>query len=173
MWLRRLCCLLVLGSFAFSPGSSLAASPFPAGWVGHWKGSCDLIPKTARQSRFATELIVRPKTATVMDWILIYGSGPKRQTRNYELHPEDPAKGRYLIDEKNGIILDAVWFSPTLVSSFVVGKTHLVARYERAGKTMRITIDTFSTRPTRVNRVKGRTIPSYRLLRRQSCKLHL
>ena len=55
------------------------------------------------------------------DHILIYGEGETRQERRYTIRTIDAAKGQFVIDENNGILLDTQVVENRLYTLFEVG----------------------------------------------------
>jgi hypothetical protein len=110
-----------------------AADPspaFPASWVGHWKGSASVGMGDKLQA-FTMELIVSPTSDPARhDWTLVYDGHAGRQERKYTLIARDAALGQYVIDENNGIVLDATIIDDVLHSHFVVQGNRIVVREE-------------------------------------------
>jgi hypothetical protein len=103
---------------------------FPAAWIGHWKGPAS-VGMGERQQQFTMELIVAPTSdPTRHDWTLVYDGHAGRQERKYTLIAIDAAKGQYVIDENNGIVLDATIVDHVLHSHFIVQGNRIVVREE-------------------------------------------
>lgn len=62
-------------------------------------------------------------------WNILYIAGERQDRREYELIRVDSVPGRYRIDEKNGIILDADLNDRVLFSRFDLGDTWIMASY--------------------------------------------
>lgn len=54
-------------------------------------------------------------------WTIIYEGAQGRSERLYTLVAKDPGNGQFVIDENNGIVLDATFIGDTLTEHFVVG----------------------------------------------------
>jgi hypothetical protein len=61
-------------------------------------------------------------------YTIVYGSGEKRQERKYFLIEKNAAKGEYVVDEDNGILLNAKFSGNTLYSMFEVQGGLLTSR---------------------------------------------
>jgi hypothetical protein len=68
----------------------------------------------------------RPADVT---WTLTYVA-EQRQERPYELKAVPGFPGRFLMDEKNGILIDHVLYADTLACQFTVANSLLTATYE-------------------------------------------
>lgn len=153
----------------------LALAAGPADWAGTWKGTCRLTPAYETVESFAASLTVgktdRPDT---LRWTIIYETDP-RDVRNYELIAVDAAAGRYVLDEKNGLLLDAVFSDGVLYSPFTIGTLLITATYEATGDgTMRMNLPSFSRDPSRETCLTGQggnCAQSFALARSQHCWL--
>lgn len=61
-------------------------------------------------------------------YTIVYGSGEKRQERKYFLIEKNATKGDYVVDEDNGILLNAKFSGNTLYSMFEVQGGLLTSR---------------------------------------------
>lgn len=114
-----------------APGAGRATSPHE--WAGHWKGPMTVSsPGAPTPDGLRMELIVGDKeVGGRREWTIVY-DGPvagMRQERRYTLVDVDSAKGRYAIDENNGIVLRATLLDGVLHSPFAVGGTFCAASY--------------------------------------------
>jgi hypothetical protein len=142
------------------PASTRPIVPLPEKWNGTYKGTVDLLrPGRAvvtpdGSSTVAMELIVTPadgKPGTV-SWTIVYGTGEKRQERPYELSAVPGYANRFLMDEKNGILIDHALIGEVLVSQFRVGTALLVSRFELVPEGVQVEISSFQTTPSRKSR---------------------
>ncbi|GAA4321199.1 hypothetical protein [Flaviaesturariibacter amylovorans] len=113
--MKRLLLFLLLLS------GTAAAQDFPEAFVGHWKGTLHWYSAGKKEPRTVTMqlLIGRTDTAGQYTWRIVYGDS-LRDDRPYVLRPADSAKGHWLIDERNGILLDQYWVGGRLTSAFSV-----------------------------------------------------
>ncbi len=113
--------LLVLLAIAF-PISLSAQSPsesapqktipvesiLPSAWIGTWKGQVELESLRGEKTTFQMELSVEtiaPKDR--LAWRITYDGAAGKSVREYELVAKNPKLKQYVIDEKNGIEIDA------------------------------------------------------------------
>ncbi|KAB2912807.1 MAG: hypothetical protein F9K23_18485 [Bacteroidetes bacterium] len=115
---------------------SRAQKSFPAGYAGIWKG--DLYMYTAgvkNVGKIPMSLTIKATDST-NQWIWIISYLPPGKTpdqRNYELIVTDSARGKYTIDEKNGILIDARMVGNVLATRFAVGESLLLITYKLEG----------------------------------------
>ncbi len=121
------------------------ASPFPQGWVGRWVGEMSVtgVPGT---DKVGVELDIQPRGQGKYSWSLRYQGQPERP---YELLPVDPSRGHYLVDEKNGILIDSYYQDGVLISQFEVGRNRITARYELEGDQLKLEMQSFGKKPVR------------------------
>jgi hypothetical protein len=104
---------------------------FPESYIGHWKGTLHWYKKGSKEPQTVNmELRVQPVKDSMgqYTWNLIYGS-PSKDSRPYLLKPVDTAKGHWVIDELNGIIIDQFWIANKFCGAFAVGGTTIVNTY--------------------------------------------
>lgn len=133
--MRKVLLVLILLSLS----NSIAwAQNFPEGWYGHWQGDMQVLYANGRSMTINCELIFQPievakDSAARYQWTIIYGEGQSRQERAYELIAQDPETGKYLMDEKNSILLPCFYADETLVSLFEVSENFITSIYRREG----------------------------------------
>lgn len=137
-----------------------AAINFPDSWVGKWGGQVQL----EAQSIFMT-LEIKKTDETRYEWIIQYAGEPKR---SYELLVKDKARGRYVIDEKNQILIDQIYENDTLTSAFTVNNRLIVFQYQMIAEGIRINAPLFSDRPTVVSGPQELPVASFRMVSRQN-----
>ena len=104
---------------------------FPQDFIGKWKGTLEWFRSGNPQPQTINmELYILPSTdsAGQYTWHLVYGTA-SQDSRPYLLKPIDTAKGHWLIDELNGIMLDQFWLGNRFSGSFTVGKSTIVNTY--------------------------------------------
>lgn len=150
---------LVLASLLASGQSPPPAAPAPApaldpAWIGHWKGELTIVGKD-RPSTVPMEIVIDPLTDRPgWQWTMIYGEGESKQVRDYALLP-GAGPGRYVMDERNGILLDVSLAQGALVAVFEVQGTLLVSTEELVGDTIQHRIDAFATEGPRISTAGG------------------
>jgi len=118
--------LAILLLAACIPASKRTQTPslphFPQDWLGYWTG--DLYIYTAKGAVDTVPMALNhvAKNDSTWAWEIIYNKGVagKEETRAYELHAVDAAKGHYYVDEKDGILLDSYVRGNALISRFEV-----------------------------------------------------
>lgn len=103
-------------------------------WAGRWEGACGIAAAQGKLSSVVTSLEIR-KTAdngSRYSWIVTYGpSTEAEQRRAYEIVAVDAAQGHYIIDEKNGLKIDAWLVANQIFAPFEIGGTVIAAKYIR------------------------------------------
>ncbi len=100
------------------------------------KGQSKTVPMTLRIQPISNN----PRRYT---WQITYGAGAKKLVRNYELVVKDRGAGHFVIDEKDGTLIDAWWVGDTLYSQFRVGNQLLNSQYERESDRLRYKLVTY------------------------------
>ncbi|RCJ24329.1 hypothetical protein A6770_28605 [Nostoc minutum NIES-26] len=77
------------------------------------QGKSQTVPMTLR---------IKPVSQNPMryTWQITYGTGAKKLVRNYELVAKNQSTGHFVIDEKDGTLIDAWWLGNKLYSQFKV-----------------------------------------------------
>ncbi|MCU0726409.1 MAG: hypothetical protein MUE73_11560 [Planctomycetes bacterium] len=120
-----------LSALLAKDGVALAA--FPASFAGEYRGTCRAEGPAGAPSEFPMELALAPVPGReAWSFSIVYGEGERRQVRAYELLPGE-SPGRFRIDERNGIVLDAAFVGDTLFSCFTVEGNLIQARYRFLG----------------------------------------
>ena len=129
--------------------ASSAVAAGPADWAGTWSGECVLTPAHDGIERFPASLTIgKTDDPARLRWMLIYGTG-RRDVRNYELVTVDAAAGRYVVDEKNGLKLEAGFADGVLYAPFTIGQALIVASYRlSADGVLHADMPSFSNTPS-------------------------
>ena len=110
--------------------TALNAQQFPQDFTGHWEGELQWF-QTGRKGpqKVRMQLVILPAdTAGQYLWQLIYGE-KQEDNRPYLLKPVDTAKGNWVIDEKNGIVLDQYWIANRFTGTFTVQQATILNNY--------------------------------------------
>lgn len=120
---------LMLAVF-FIANSHAQQSSFPNDWVGNWKGELIWVKSGKTDtSRVPVQLRIHPADSiNTFTWQIIYGNAGE-DNRPYLLKPVDPAKGHWVVDEKNGILLDQFYIGNRLCGAFTVQQTTIINQY--------------------------------------------
>lgn len=121
--------VLFLLSF-FSLAVFSQSDNFPQSWVGNWKGELNWyqganpVPKKVNM-----ELRIQPTDSShKFSWQIIYGSATE-DNRPYTLVAVDTAKGHWVIDENNGIVLDQYMIAGKFCGAFTVQNSTIINNY--------------------------------------------
>jgi len=148
MTLRYLFLLLV---FTMSVGQ--AQNKFTENWEGLYKGDLELYGVHDVKMTLKMELDIKKQSDSLYQWKITYDYNGKIDVRNYSIKCIDAQKGTYVIDENNGILIDAYFKNKTLNSYFEVQDFAILTSYEKTADDL-ITFDLFSM-DTKKYRVSG------------------
>ena len=121
---------------------------FPKDWVGIWKGELIWIRSGQTDtSRVAVQLRIHPADSiNTFTWQIIYGSAGE-DNRPYLLKPVDPARGHWVVDEKNGILLDQFLIGNRLCGAFTVQQSTIINHYWLEGNRLMIEFSSIGAKP--------------------------
>jgi len=163
---RRTLALVALLAVAADRPPAEKITPLPAVWDGVWKGVCQLETADGKKPQeVPMELHVGDLAGGKKTWKIVYGSGERRQTRPYELAPVAGKPGRFVIDEKNGLLIDYQLLGDRLYGAFTIGDSVVMARFERQGDGLHVELSVFTTADPRKTKLTGgkSEVASYRL----------
>jgi hypothetical protein len=111
-------------------GLMSAAQNFPAQFIGHWEGELQWFQTGKKEpQKVKMQLTIKPAdTVGHYTWQLVYGE-KSEDDRPYILKPVDTAKGHWVVDELNGIILDQYWVGNRFTSAFTVQNSTIIDSY--------------------------------------------
>lgn len=164
-----------MASFFAGLLAARAQSGFPESWVGIWKGTLAWYPGGGAAARTVNmELHIAPAdTVGQYQWRIVYGQ-PGEDNRPYLLKAVDTAKGHWVVDERNGIVLDQYWMGGKLSGSFSLGKTQLVNTYWIENGELQVEFFSLNTVPVRTSgegTEESPKVDSYRLSSYQRARL--
>lgn len=115
--------LLIALLFFINSFSQEKTLHFPTDYFGVYKG--DLKIQSVRgENKIDMEFhLNKTDKANQYQYMLVYIFDGKHQQRKYTLLTKDASKGQYLVDENNGILLDAQLFDNVLYFMFEVEET--------------------------------------------------
>lgn len=121
---------------------------FPRDWTGTWKGDLTWYSGAGREpQKVPMELRIQPTDSSHRySWQLVYG-GPGRESRDYLLIARDTAKGHWVIDERNGIVLDQYWMAGRLTCAFTVMQSTIINSYWMQDNDLHAEFHTISAKP--------------------------
>ena len=154
--------LVLLATPAVGQTDSLS---FPADWVGNWAGTLDIYTARGKTQSLPMRLRIQPLDSGRYTYHIIYGPDEATGLRPYVLEPVDAGRGRWRIDERNGIALEAYVRGSTLYSRFEVMGSLLLSSVAREGAYLRYEIVAGPMEPVSVTGdtvVDGEEIPAVR-----------
>lgn len=121
---------------------------FPEGWTGTWRGELQWLKAGSSQPQKVVMTIqIKPgDSAGVYLWHLQYGADGS-DSRPYILKPVDSSKGHWVIDERNGIVLDQFLLRNRLCGGFTVQNSTLINSYELEGGKLKVEYYTLAAKP--------------------------
>ncbi len=113
-------------------------SEFPYSWSGQYIGYLKLFNEWEIDNQVKMELTIgREESEEYIPWIIKYND---EDIRNYGLRVKNANTGHYIIDEFNGIQLDAYLNGNTLVAQFEILNNEITMMYTHEGKYIDINI---------------------------------
>lgn len=145
---------------AQAPAASAPESNRLAAWLGRWAGPATVSTGEGVRQSFAMELNIGPTDNPArLTWEIVYitpaaaGQPERRQVRPYELVTLDADRGRYHVDEKNGIILPTTLINGVLHACFIVQGNQISVSYRlldaSSADERRLVIEMITTDTTR------------------------
>ena len=136
---------LILVMLKIVQGTSLSTNSFPQNWQGTWSGTMFNSSVKGQSKTVPMTLKIQPISNNPIryTWQITYGAGAKKLVRNYELVVKDQGAAHFVIDEKDGTLIDAWWVGDTLYSQFRVGNRLLNSQYERQSDRLRYKLVTY------------------------------
>jgi hypothetical protein len=111
---------------------------FPKTFIGKWKGKMQWMVAGKPSQTFTMRLNILPTdTPNLYTWQIIYGD-KQQDNRPYLLKPIDTAKGHWIVDELNGIILDSYVHGNSIKGAFTVQGNTIVDNYVVEGNKMKV-----------------------------------
>ena len=143
---------MVTTSLAIGQNStSVQLKTFPDEWLGVWEGTLHIYNhQNILQSIPMSLENLRTDSADIFQWVIIYGEDKIKGKRDYILKTKNKSKGHYVVDEKNGILLDAYVMENKLISHFEVMGNQLTSIYERTGDSLIFEIIVNSSTPIQI-----------------------
>ncbi|MFC4262781.1 hypothetical protein ACFOWM_07835 [Ferruginibacter yonginensis] len=133
--MKKIIAILII-TFITAAAFAQSTHTFPQSFVGKWKGSLQWLVAGKPTQTFTMQLHIKPTdTAGVYTWQIIYGDDAK-DNRPYLLKPIDTAKGHWVVDEKDGIVLDGYVLGNTYTGAFTVQNNTIVDTYRVENDTM-------------------------------------
>lgn len=136
-----------------------AIREFPGNWVGKWTGTLDWYQGPVKRQSVKMELHILPTdSADQFSWRLIYGQQGK-DNRPYLLKPYNKARGHWLIDEGNSIVLDQFLIGDRFCGSFTVDGNTILNTYSLEGDSLVVEFYNFQEKPIAISGGRDSTMP--------------
>ncbi|MBL8889419.1 MAG: hypothetical protein JNL67_05540 [Planctomycetaceae bacterium] len=146
-----------------SPSASVLAA-----WHGRWQGEVTAF-SSGTPMRFQMELeIEATDDPKVLEWKVTYDGTAGRSERPYQLHVENEQRGQYVIDEQNGIRLNATLLGESLCFHFATGGQRIWGSYRLDTKLQQITFELMSGSERAAQTTGGGAVPEVQTLSPQS-----
>lgn len=151
----RILVILVLLAISFSINAQNDSLQFPKDFYGIYKGDLHIVNANGKQTIGMEFHLNKTDSIGKHQYTLVYVFNGKRQERKYYLKEKDVSKGEYIVDENNGILLDAKLVDNTLYFMFEV-QNNLITTTERFyGDTMDFEITFTDTKKKTVTGTEG------------------
>lgn len=140
--------ILVLLTVFFSFTTTGQPVTFPKNWEGNWKGELSWY-KTGKTDpqKVNMELRIHPSdSANTWTWQIIYGAVTE-DNRPYKLILADTARTHWLIDERNGIVLDQYWVGNKFCGAFTVMSNTIINNYWMENDQLMVEFFSISSQP--------------------------
>lgn len=165
---------VLLLTLAFAAQPLADDPPLPLVWHGTWSGTLTITREKAEPEEIPMVLEIQPiADGTRYTFRITYGDGAKKQVRDYELVPKMGKPGRFEIDEKNGIRIEAKLTGDTIATLFQVGDSLIQSRYRWTKEGLRVEITAFAVREPLVTKPEkgGAEVRSFRVVSVQVAEL--
>jgi hypothetical protein len=151
------CCICLPAGAQDQPGPV-----FPRDFAGHWKGTLSWYPADKPVQLVEMQLIIQPLDSPGRySWRMVYGK-PGQDERPYALLPVDSAKGHWVVDEHNGILLDGYWRGNRFTSIFSVQGSVITEVMWLENDALQVEFITHGETPVRESGGKGADTPKAR-----------
>lgn len=139
---------MLLCCFFFAVVSADAQQTGIQAFVGRWEGTLHWYKAGEQQpQKVKMQLLIQPiDSIDGYTWQLVYGE-QQQDNRPYLLKPVDTARGRWQVDERNGIVIDQYLVGNRLTSAFTVQSTTIVDSYSREGDSLVAEFYSFTAKP--------------------------
>ena len=140
----------ITNTFNKEASSSIVIDSFPIDWFGDWSGPLYIHDSLGRKDPIPMSLkISETDSSGVYNWVIGYGKDSTLQERPYLLKSINAAAGHFLIDERNGILIDAFYLNNELTSIFEVMGNTLVIGYSKKDQEMVFSVKVYTYKSIR------------------------
>ena len=138
-----------------------AQNEFADQWNGTWKGELSwYTPGAKTPQSVAMEISIAPvqDSTDQFHWEMVY-AGNYDAVRAYVLQAVDKTKGKWMIDEKNGILLEQFLYGNQLTGVFTVQDATIVNSYRVEQDQMTVEFTSFKLSPSLSSGGQSEDIP--------------
>jgi hypothetical protein len=156
------------------PSPPASTDPLFAAVLGHWAGHCDVFLPGVDEPAFSVDVErISERTAdpSEITWTLIYHTATT-DIRNYFMRKDPAQPGRYLLDEKNGIVLTSYMHTDDLmINDFEGLGFRLRGREEYSRNRYDFEFVTSAITPEITSEIRGIPFYAYQVLSTQRCSM--
>jgi hypothetical protein len=155
--------LLTIALCSFCLAAFAQDTNFPKAFIGTWEGTLNWYKANNPTPQSIGFKVVFAPTDTTNHyiWQLKYADQP---VRDYLLKPVEPTKGHWVIDERNGILLDQFWVGNQLTGTFSIAGSTILNSYRLEKKQLVVEFHTLATKPIRNSGSGDNLVDAYKML---------
>lgn len=147
---------IVLMTFTSNSQNSIHKTGFPNEWIGNYKGKMYIL-NNERNSLDSVDVVFKLHETTEKNkWTYVFKYSSQRygnMIKDYLLvKPDSLASGVYLLDEKNGIIIQQVLMGNTFFSNFTVAESHIFTILRKNGEYIEMEVTSSKKLPVMTTR---------------------
>jgi len=138
-----------------------AQKEFPDSWTGTWKGELSWYTQGSRTPQaVAMEIRIAPvqDSTDQFHWEMVYANDYDA-IRSYVLKAVNKSRGKWLIDEKNGILLEQFLYGDMLTGVFTVQQATIVNNYRVEQDMMTVEFISYKAEPSLKSGGQSEDIP--------------
>jgi hypothetical protein len=133
-----------------------SALGLPAQWEGIWKGTTVNITADGARKEIPMELhVVSLSESGNKSWKIFYTEKSGKTVRPYEIMPIPGERGRFVVDEKNGLFIENQLVGSVLYSQFMVSTNLVTTRFELKNDEIHVEMIMFDLRSPRRTKLTG------------------
>ena len=144
----------------------------PEEWTGAWVGTCisDNYNTDNATPPYEIKVIIDVNNSQTLDWSIQY---PPEAARKYQLKLQNDLAGHYILDEKNGILIDQFYSAENLRELYVVNGKVFTGSTTKSGDELKMEHTSFWANPLHQTSLPDGSFPvsSYALRDHTICKL--
>jgi hypothetical protein len=152
--------------------TSLTAYASPEEWTGTWVGTCisDNYNTDNATTPYDIKVNIAVNNSQTLDWSIQY---PPEAARKYQLKLQNDLAGHYILDEKNGILIDQFYGAAHLRELYVVNGKIFTGSTTKSGDVLTMEHTSYWANPLHQTSLPDGSFPvsSYALRDHTICKL--